>query len=164
MREELEKKKKAKRLQSLAEAAGAGGIKNAVSNDTKKKIGKAVSYVANKFVEGAKASTETVGSMAKDLLKKKKTNEVKKLAEVGKGALKATGNTMIINAAKKDNSGDAQLERQTAKRYEKVGVSPIYSKGKFSRNSKELDKKLGNRLTEDDKVPSTSKKKNRAQY
>ena len=155
MKEELKKKKK---LQEFAKAAGAGGIKEAVSDDTKKKIGKAVSYVANKFVEGAKASTETVGSMAKDLLKKKKTNEIKK------GALKATGNTMIINAAKKDNSGDAQLERQTAKRYEKVGVSPIYSKGKFSRNSKELDKKLGNRLTEDDKVPSTSKKRNRAQY
>lgn len=156
MKEELKKKK---RLKEFAKAAGAGGIKEAVSDDTKKKIGKAVSNVANKFVEGAKASAETVGSMAKDLLKKKKTNEVKNLAEVGKGALKTTGNTIIINAAKKDNSRDAQLERQTAKRYEKVGVSPIYSKGNFSRNSKEFDKKYGNRLTEDDKVPASRKKR-----
>lgn len=59
---------------------------------------------------------------------------------------------------------DAWLENQAAERYSKVGVSPIYSNGNFSRNTKEIDEKLGNRLTEDDKVSSTSKKRNKSQY
>lgn len=90
----------------------------------------------NKLKEIAEAASKTVGSMGKDLLEKKnKTNKV------------SLGDR------------DAQTENQTAKRYEKVGVSPIYSKGNFSRNSKELDEKYGNRLTEDDKVPASRKKR-----
>lgn len=69
MKEELEKKKKAKRLQSLAEAAGAGGIKNSISKDTQNKIVKGVKNIGKKVAE---VGSQTVGSMAKELLKKNK--------------------------------------------------------------------------------------------
>ena len=77
--------------------------------------------------------------MAKELIDKKKTNTIKSKSSLG--------------------DRDAQWENQTAKRYEKVGVSPIYSNGNFNKNSKELNEKLGNRLTEDDKVYASRKKK-----
>lgn len=76
MKEELKKKKRENQLKNFARAAGAGGIaedaKDFAKSDIGKKVGKAVNDAANKFVEGAKASAETVGSMAKDLLKKKR--------------------------------------------------------------------------------------------
>lgn len=107
-------------------------------------------------------------SKKEDLEKKKKVEQLKAKAEkVKKSAAqmqrdseqrfeKAMGRKMNAEERK-----DAWLENQTAKRYEDVGVSPIYSKGNFSRKSKMLDEKYGNRLTEDDIVPSISKRKKR---
>ena len=120
MKEELKKLKKSGKLKEFAKAAGAGGIKNSISQEAKDKI------------------SSTIGNISSSLSKMKKKTSL--------------------------GDRDAQLETQTAKRYEKVGVSPIYSKGNFSRNTKEIDEKLGNRLTEDDKVASKSKKKNKSQY
>ena len=109
--------------------------------------------------------------MKKDLEKKKKLQKLKARAEeVKKGAgqmmdeterrfKKITGREMNPEERK-----DAWLETQTYKRYEDVGVSPIYANGKFSRKTKDLEEKFGSRLTEDDIVPSTSKKRGRRQY
>ena len=109
--------------------------------------------------------------MKKDLEKKKKLQKLKARAEEVKKSAgqmqdeserrfkKLTGREMNPEERK-----DAWLENQTAKRYEDVGVSPIYAKGKFSRKTKEIDEKYGSALTEDDKVPSTSKKRGRRQY
>ena len=69
MKEELERKKKAKRLKSLAEAAGAGGIKNSISKETRTKIVEGAKKIGKKVAE---AGSQTVGSMAKELLKKNK--------------------------------------------------------------------------------------------
>lgn len=124
-----------------------------------------------KLKEVTKAASQSVGSMVKSALKKEKEKDIQSI------------NTKIDNAKKfrtlsdqdkikaikenvKKNTApggkdfnEANWENQTAKRYEKVGVSPIYSKGNFSRNSKEFDEKYGNRLTEDDKVPASRKKR-----
>lgn len=69
MKEELKKLKKSGKLKEFAKAAGAGGIKNSVSDETKDKIVSGVKKVAKTVSEVAKP---TVGSMAKDLLKKNK--------------------------------------------------------------------------------------------
>lgn len=79
MKEDLEKKKKVSKLKELAKAVGAGGIKNAVSDETKEKV----KEVGNKFASGVKsgieeigkkvieANSKTIGKNAKDLIKKK---------------------------------------------------------------------------------------------
>ena len=70
MKEELKKKKK---LQDFAKVAGAGGIKNAVSDETKNKITKTLSDFGKKVAE---VGTQTVGSMAGELLKRKKKKQL----------------------------------------------------------------------------------------
>lgn len=93
-------------------------------------------------------------SKKEDLEKQKKLERLKQRA----GVLQA-------RAVNKDNQNrDAELEQQTANRYEKVGVSPIYANGTFSSNSKKQVERNGSRLTEDDEVPSKNKKKNKQQY
>ena len=114
-------------------------------------------------------------SKKENLEKKKKLQKLKSRAE----EVKKSAGQMMDEAEsrwKKDfgrkytseERKDAWREVQTRKRYEDVGVSPIYgqntSPNAFSRNSKDLDEKFGSRLTEDDKVPSTSKKRGRRQY
>ena len=107
-----------------------------------------------------------------------RSKKLKKLAEamseagIGKGVAGATTKTESksskVQALKKAETrainNDGLVEQQVAKRYEKVGVSPIYSKGNFNKNSNNVEEKLGSRLTEDDKVSSTSKKRARRQY
>lgn len=156
MKDELKKKKK---LKELAEAAGAGGIKNSVSDEIKNKI---ISTAKETGERMAKAASETVGSMASDLIKKKKENEIKTKKDKATIDYKYAYQKDIQPGGKDFN--EANWENQTAKRYEKVGVSPIYSKGKLSREDKEQDERLGNRLTEDDKVTEKSKKRNKRQY
>lgn len=64
-------------------------------------------------------------SKKEDIERKKKIQELKEAREkAGIQTARAVG--------KAGEERDAELENQTAKRYEKVGVSPIYSKGTFS--------------------------------
>lgn len=91
-------------------------------------------------------------SKKEDLEKNKKIKELKEAREKS-GVLAARA------FAKSTEKRDAENEIQTYERYKKVGVSPIYSKGKFTANSQNLDDKYGSRLTEDDKVPTINKKR-----
>lgn len=130
----------------------------------------------NKLKEVAKAASQSVGSMVKSALKKEKEKDIQsiktKIENAKKyRALSDQDKIKVIKEEVKKNTApggkdfnEANFENQTAKRYEKVGVSPIYAKGKFDRSDKELDEKYGNRLTEDDEVTSKSKKRNKLQY
>ena len=62
MKDDLEKKKKVSKLKEIAKAVGAGGIKNSVSDDTKKKITSGLSNIGKKTVE---ANSKTIGQTAK---------------------------------------------------------------------------------------------------
>lgn len=130
----------------------------------------------NKIKEVAKAASQSVGSMVKSALKKEKEKDIQSINTKINNAKKFRAlsdqdkiKTIKENVKKNTAPGgkdfnEANWENQTAKRYEKVGVSPIYSRGKFDRSDKEYDKKYGKRLTEDDKVTENSKKRNKSQY
>ena len=90
--------------------------------------------------------------------KKENLEKEKKIQELKKAREKA-GIIAARTLGKASEQRDAEQENQTAKRYEKVGVSPIYSKGNFTVNSQEQEEKIGNRLTEDDNVQKLKKKK-----
>lgn len=140
MREELEKKKKIKKL---AEAAGAGGIKNSISKDTQNKIVKGVKSIGKKVAE---AGSQTVGSMAKDLLKKKQENKIKRNQE---DVERETGKYQVKNLSKATKERDKQQEIQAVKRYKNSPASDspldikdgIVSKGIFSLYVKNKKKK-----------------------
>ena len=83
-------------------------------------------------------------SKKEDLEKKKK---IQKLKEVEKAAVAdgvATANRMI-------RQRDIDDEEQTIERYKNTGISPIYSKGRFTSYTKYNPSTSG--ITEDDKVP-----------
>lgn len=143
----LSREKKKRQLADAMSKAGIGkGIAGAISDETVDKVKK----VAADKVE----SLKRVASKAVS-----KGNMGEQLDNAEQRFKKLAGREMNPEERK-----DAWGEIQTGKRYEKVGVSPIYEKGKFSRKTKELEEKFGSRLTEDDKVPSTSKKRGRRQY
>ena len=89
-------------------------------------------------------------------MSKKEELEKKKKIEELKDARRKYGITQASTISNVSKERDTEIEKQTAKRYEKVGVSPIYSRGTFSTNS---NIKENNRITEDDKVDELKKKK-----
>ena len=143
----LSREKKKKQLADAMKEAGVGqGAKGIVSD----KVKQAVSNI------GKNAATREV---AREVGTGGLSSKIRQLKDAEASAL-AKSNNQTTGQVK----NEAMREQQVANRYSKVPVSPIYSNGRFSRNSDAQIDKNGNRLTEDDKVPSTSKKKNRRQY
>lgn len=171
MKDELEKKKKVNKLKEYAKAASTANLPEMAS----KTIGKVTKGVNAKEI-ASQVGGKSIGQVAGDMLKKSKKkdldsiNEKKANQEKYRNLSKEDKIKVIKAQVKKSTSpggkdfNDANVENQLYKRYEKVGVSPIYSHGAFDRTDKEQDEKLGNRITEDDKVPETSKKRNKRQY
>lgn len=94
MKEELKKKKKIKKL---AEAAGAGGIKNSISEDTREKITDGIKSVTEKALE--------------------KNNNLNKLKEKQKEVENKTGTYQVRSLNKGNEKKDAAAEKQVASRY-----------------------------------------------
>lgn len=88
-------------------------------------------------------------SKKEDIERKKKIQELKKARE-------EAGNQTARTLSKATEQRDLEQETQTAKRYKKVGVSPIYSRGVFTAKSNINE---NNKITEDDKVDELKKKK-----
>lgn len=82
--------------------------------------------------------------------------DLNKSKEIEKAAI--TQGVKNVNMNNTNDKRDAEQEKSISKRYEKVGVSPISSKGEFSSYTKYNT--TPNKLTEDDKTQKSNTKSN----